>query len=543
MKEAPSPPFPPRLASEQLTAEDKYRLLLEVSEAANSQLDLAAVLEAVAHALAPSIYVGGVGVATVDGDFLVPHSIYIEGVERREGDSFADVVARWLHIPADQMGPNWKPPVPLAGSGTDYVGRTGKAYVCEDLTQGSRFPEDARLLAAGVHSYVRVPLQMRERLVGSMSFSRETSGPFPPHEVAIFEAVARPIAAAVANALAFEEISRLTRQLQDENLALRQEIDERSMFEEIVGVSKALRDTLARVDKVAATDATVLLTGETGTGKELVARAIHRHSPRAKRALVAVNCAALPASLIASELFGHEKGAFTGALQRRIGRFELAAGGSIFLDEVGELPPEVQATLLRVLQEGTFERVGGSQTVATDARVIAATNRDLSAAVAAGTFRSDLFYRLNVFPIEIPPLRQRREDLPILVEYFVARYAARLGKRFESIEKSSMDRILAYSWPGNVRELQNVIERATILSEGAVLRVDEPLIGGGGPASPAGLPLPEGLRELERRQIEEALAQARGRVSGAKGAAAILGVPATTLESRIKRLGIDKRRL
>jgi len=547
MEQAPSPPFPQSPASapsQPLTAEDKYRLLLEVSEAANSQLELAAVLEAVAHALAPSIYVGGVGVVTVDGDSLVPHSIYIEGVERREGDSFADVVARWLHIPPDQMGPNWKPPVPLAGSGTEHVGRTGKAYVCEDLTQGSRFPEDARLLAAGVHSYVRVPLQMRERLVGSMSFSRSTAGPFPPHEVAIFEAVARPIAAAVANALAFEEISRLTRQLQDENLALRQEIDERSMFEEIVGVSKALRDTLARVDKVAATDATVLLTGETGTGKELVARAIHRHSPRAKRALVAVNCAALPASLIASELFGHEKGAFTGALQRRVGRFELAAGGSIFLDEVGELPPEVQATLLRVLQEGTFERVGGSQTVATDARVIAATNRDLSVAVTAGTFRSDLFYRLNVFPIEIPPLRQRCEDLPILVEYFVARYAARLGKRFESIEKSSMDRILAYSWPGNVRELQNVIERATILSEGAVLRVEEPLLGSVGvPASPApATPLPDNLRNAERRQIEDALVQTGGRVSGAKGAAALLGIPSTTLESRIKRLGIDKHR-
>ncbi|MBW8873659.1 MAG: sigma 54-interacting transcriptional regulator [Acidobacteria bacterium] len=382
---------------------------------------------------------------------------------------------------------------------------------------------------------------MRERLVGSMSFSRRTAGPFPPHEVAVFEAVARPIAAAVANALAFEEISRLSRQLQAENLALRQEIDERSMFEEIVGASKALRETLSRVDKVAATAATVLITGETGTGKELVARAIHRRSPRAHRALVAVNCAALPASLIASELFGHEKGAFTGALQRRLGRFELAAGGSIFLDEVGELPPEVQATLLRVLQEGTFERVGGEQPIATDARVIAATNRDLATAVAAGTFRSDLFYRLNVFPIEIPPLRQRREDVPILVEYFAARYAARLGKRFESIEKSSMDRLVAYSWPGNVRELQNVVERAAILSEGEVLRVDEPLISSVAVSPAPGLPLPASLREQERQRIEEALRQAGGRVSGAGGAAALLGVPATTLESRIKRLGIDKR--
>jgi formate hydrogenlyase transcriptional activator len=501
---------------------------------------MAAVLEAVAHALAPSIAVGGVSVTTVAGDSLIPHALYVQGVERRQGDTFADVVARWLHIPADQMT-HLKPPVPLAGSGTEHVGRTGKAYVCEDLTRETRFPEDSRLLAAGVHSYVRVPLQMRDRLVGSMSFTRRTAGPFPPHEVDIFEALARPIAAAVANALAFEEISRLSRQLQAENLALRQEIDERSMFEEIVGVSKALRDTLALVDKVATTDATVLLTGETGTGKELVARAIHRHSRRAHRALVAVNCAALPASLIASELFGHEKGAFTGALQRRIGRFELAAGGSIFLDEVGELPPEVQATLLRVLQEGTFERVGGSQPIDTDARVIAATNRDLADAVAAGTFRNDLFYRLNVFPIELPPLRQRREDIPILVEYFVARYAARLGKRFQSIEKSSMDRILDYSWPGNVRELQNVIERATILSEGDVLRVDEPLLASVPVLSSSSLPLPATLRDQERRRIEEALAQAGGRVSGAKGAAALLGVPGTTLESRIKSLGIDKR--
>jgi formate hydrogenlyase transcriptional activator len=389
-----------------------------------------------------------------------------------------------------------------------------------------------------------VPLAVRDHLVGSMAFSRGTAGPFLPHEVDLFEALARPIAAAVANALAFEKISRLTRQLQAENLALRQEIDERFMFEEIVGASPALRDTLALVDKVAATDATVLLTGETGTGKELIARAIHRHSRRAQHALVAVNCAALPSSLIASELFGHEKGAFTGALQRRLGRFELAAGGSIFLDEVGELPPEVQAALLRVLQEGTFERVGGGQPITTDARVIAATNRDLAAAVAAGSFRNDLFYRLNVFPIELPPLRQRREDIPILVEYFAARYAARLGKRFQSIEKSSMDRILAYSWPGNVRELQNVVERAAILSEGEVLRVDEPLLFGnvGAPAPPAALSLPSSLREQERQRIEEALAAANGRVSGAAGAAARLGLPPSTLESRIRSLGIDKRR-
>jgi formate hydrogenlyase transcriptional activator len=527
-----------------LTAEEKYRLLLQVSEAASSQIEIAAVLEAVVEGLDPAMNVQALAVTTIDGDMVVPHAVYIRGVERRQGDSFADIIARWMSLSGAEMPPKPHGSLPLAGTGTEYVGRTGRAWICEDLAQGVRFPEDARLLAAGVRSYVRVPLKVRDRVIGSLAFSRGEPGPFPEHEVDVFEALALPIAAAVANAQAFEEIARLNGQLQAENLALRQEIDERSMFEEIIGSSPALRETLARVDKVAGTDTTVLITGETGTGKELVARAIHRHSKRSRRALVAVNCAALPASLIASELFGHEKGAFTGALQRRVGRFELAAGGSIFLDEVGELPPEVQASLLRVLQEGTFERVGGSQPITTDARVIAATNRDLGEAAAEGTFRSDLFYRLNVFPIAMPPLRQRREDIPILVEYFAARYAARFGKRFQSIEKSSMDRILAYAWPGNVRELQNVIERAAILSEGDVLRVDEPLLGSVGvPGSPApAVPLPDSLRDAERRQIEEALGRTGGRVSGAKGAAAILGIPSTTLESRIKRLGIDKYR-
>jgi len=526
-----------------LTAEEKFRLLLEISECANSRLELAAVLEEVARALAPAIPVQGVSVNTIKGGFVEPQALYIEGVDRREGDSFADVVARWLHLDPEEIGSKLKKPLPLAGSGTEHVGRTGRALVCPDLDQGTRFPEDERLRAVGVRSYVRVPLRVRERLVGSMVFSRRTPGPFPPEQVEVLEALARPIAAAVANALAFAKISRLTEQLQAENLVLREEIDQRNMFEEIVGSSRPLRETLARVEKVAGTDATVLITGETGTGKELIARAIHRRSHRANRALVAVNCAALPQGLVASELFGHEKGAFTGALQRRIGRFELAAGGTIFLDEVGELPPDVQASFLRVLQEGTFERVGGAHPITTDARVIAATNRDLSVAVAEGTFRSDLFYRLNVFPIELPPLRRRREDIPILVEYFAARYAARFGKRFQHIEKASLDRIIDYAWPGNVRELQNVIERAVILSEGEVLRVEEPLLGGSGgpPPAPNALPLPASLRDQERRQIEEALAQAGGRVSGASGAAARLGVPATTLDSRIKRLGIDKR--
>ena len=261
--------------------------------------------------------------------------------------------------------------------------------------------------------------------------------------------------------------------LQHENVALREEIDKASMFEEIVGTSAALQAVLSRVSKVAPTDSTVLITGETGTGKELVARAIHKRSQRSSRAFVSVNCAAIPRDLIASELFGHEKGAFTGATQRRLGRFELAEGGTIFLDEVGELPAETQIALLRVLQEHEFERVGGTRSIRTDVRVIAATNRDLQAAIAAGTFRSDLFYRLNVFPIEIPPLRERREDIPLLVEYFIDRYARKAGKSIRRVNKKSLDLLQSYPWPGNIRELQNVIERSVIVCETENFSVDE----------------------------------------------------------------------
>ena len=261
--------------------------------------------------------------------------------------------------------------------------------------------------------------------------------------------------------------------LKRESIAMREEIDKGSMCEEMVGNSGALRKVLSSVSKVAPADATVLITGETGTGKELVARAIHRLSRRSSRAFVVVNCAAIPRGLIASELFGHEKGSFTGALQRRLGRFELAEGGTIFLDEVGELPAETQVALLRVLQEHEFERVGGTRSIQTNVRVIAATNRNLGAAITAGTFRSDLFYRLNVFPIDMPPLRERREDIPLLVEYFVDHYARKVGKKIRGITKESLDLLRSYSWPGNIRELQNVIERSVIICETENISVDE----------------------------------------------------------------------
>jgi len=341
---------------------------------------------------------------------------------------------------------------------------------------------------------------------------------------------------------AFEEIKRLKDRLQDENLALRDEVVRASMFEEIVGTSLPLQAVLARVAKVAPTDSTVLISGETGTGKELFARAIHKRSPRSSRAFVSVNCAAIPSTLIASELFGHEKGAFTGALQRRLGRFELAEGGTIFLDEIGELPLETQVALLRVLQEREFERVGGSQVIRADVRVIAATNRDLESAIAGAAFRKDLFYRLNVFPIEIPPLRERREDIPTLVEYFVHRYSRKVGKKIRAIEKKTLELLQSYTWPGNIRELQNVIERSVIFCETDLFVVDPSWLSFQSSATPADGPLTKMSPAQEREAIEKALAATAGRVSGPSGAAAQLSIPASTLESKIRSLKINKFR-
>jgi len=335
----------------------------------------------------------------------------------------------------------------------------------------------------------------------------------------------------------------------NENLALREEIDRSSMYEAIVGSSEALRTVLSQIDKVAPTDSTVLISGETGTGKELVASAIHKRSKRSAGAFIRVNCAAIAPSLIASELFGHEKGAFTGALQQRVGRFESADGGTIFLDEIGELSPETQVALLRVLQERELERVGSNQPISIDVRVLAATNRDLEAAVSAGKFRQDLFYRINVFPIRIPSLRERKDDIPLLAEYLVERYARRAGKRISHIEKKALELFQAYDWPGNIRELQNVIERAVILCDGDALFVDETWlprksIKQSGRQVSGANGLSEEKREFadrERKAIEAALAECQGRVSGPRGAAAKLGIPHQTLESKIASLGIDKR--
>jgi PAS domain S-box-containing protein len=325
----------------------------------------------------------------------------------------------------------------------------------------------------------------------------------------------------------------------NENIALRDEVDKASMFEELVGESPALQVVLTRVSKVAPSDSTILITGETGTGKELVARAIHKRSQRSSRAFVNVNCAAIPAGLIGSELFGHEKGAFTGALQRRLGRFELAEGGTIFLDEIGELPMETQIAILRVLQEREFERVGGNQIIRADVRVIAATNRDLPAAIASGAFRRDLFYRLNVVPIDIPPLRDRKEDIPLLVEYFIDRYSRKAGRKIRTIEKKTLNLLQSYSWPGNIRELQNVIERSVVISDGETFAVDGSWFSPQ-PAHRDSAVLSERIAAQEKELIEAALAESKGRVSGPSGAAAKLGIPQSTLDFKIKSLKINK---
>jgi formate hydrogenlyase transcriptional activator len=340
-----------------------------------------------------------------------------------------------------------------------------------------------------------------------------------------------------------EDRKQAEERTRNENLALREQIDRDSMFEDIVGSSEALGKVLRQVGKVAPSDSTVLILGETGTGKELIARAIHKRSNRAERAFIGVNCAAIPVSLIASELFGHEKGAFTGATQRRLGRFESANGGTVFLDEVGDLPPEIQIALLRVLQEREIERVGSDKTIPVDVRVLAATHHDLNTLVAEGKFRQDLLYRLNVVPIDMPSLRERAADVPVLVEYFIGRFGKKAGKKFRTIDKKTLNLFEAYSWPGNIRELQNVIERAVILSDGDTFRVDatwlkeEPTH-----VSRTPVALNGALLKQEKAMIEAALARSCGRISGPDGAASRLGLPTRTLDSKIKRLGINKHR-
>jgi formate hydrogenlyase transcriptional activator len=422
----------------------------------------------------------------------------------------------------------------------DYTGLTMQDVVASDFRARTYHPEDLERVReerkAGLARGLPFEIEHRARRKdGQYRWLLIRYNPFRDEEGRLVRWY--------ATGTDIDDRKRAEDRTRNENVALREDIVRSSMFEEIVGSSDPLRQVLVQVSKVAPTDSTVLILGETGTGKELIARAIHNRSRRSNRAFIRVNCAAIPSSLIASELFGHERGSFTGATQRRLGRFESADGGTIFLDEVGDLPPETQVALLRVLQEREFERVGGSQTVSVDVRVIAATNRDLTSAVAEGTFRQDLFYRLNVFPVRLPALRERITDISLLVGYLIDRYAQKAGKKIRNIDKKTMELFHAYDWPGNIRELQNVVERAVILCEGETFFVDESWLARATPKlAAASVPLVADLVEHEREMLESALRQSEGIVGGPTGAAFKLGIPRQTLESKIRKLGINRHR-
>jgi formate hydrogenlyase transcriptional activator len=433
--------------------------------------------------------------------------------------------------------------IPIEQAHVSWAFEHQQPAIIGKLDREVRFSGSKRLLNdRGLESGCAVPIRTAHRRLGAMFLGSERPCPCSDEEVRFLSFVADRVALAVVEVLSQEPGDDQGRSghLYKENPALREEVTSTSMFEEIVGSSEALNRVLAHVTKVAPTDATVLITGESGTGKELIARAIHRRSNRSRRPFVRVNCAAIPPSLIASELFGHEKGAFTGASQRHMGRFELANGGTIFLDEIGDIPAETQIALLRVLQEREFERVGGTHPIPIDVRVLAATNGDLNAAVDARTFRLDLFYRLSVFPIQMPSLRERPEDILLLATYFIERYTSKAGKKIRNIERRTLEWLQDYDWPGNIRELQNVVERAVILCDGGTFSIDETWLQPETRGTKTPVDLAATLANREREMIKAALEESRGRISGPSGAAGKLGMPRTTLDSKIKSLRINK---
>ena len=516
--------------------EKRAQIILEVAQVIGNQLEMSELLSSLNEALTPIIHFDAIAIVLLKGETVTSYWAHVDGVSHQHGESVESFLNRYAS--SIKVDP---PPmqIPVSHHPISEIMKSGEPYIASDLESERRFDSDDPLFNARFRSYIDLPLIKQGQLIGTIKFLSREKGSHTAAQVLLLQDVANIVAIAVSNALAYEEIKSLKEQLLLENRVLQEDIVQRSIYEEIVGSSGSLQKVLAAIEKVAQTDSTVLITGETGTGKELVAHAIHRRSQRGDRALIKVNCAALPAELIASELFGHEKGAFTGALQQRIGRFEAANGSTIFLDEIAELSPEIQVSLLRVLQEKEFERVGGNRTIKTDVRVIAATNKDLWREVSAGRFRMDLFYRLNVFPVHVPPLRERANDIPVLVDYFAARLAARTGKKICQIEKRSLCAMQQYSWPGNIRELQNVIERCVILAESEVLRLDCSMLMQE-PQSVATAPITTGFESDRKAQIEGVLRETRGRVYGPRGAAARLGLPATTLDSQIRSLGINK---
>lgn len=499
------------------------------------------IVSTVAHSLHQSTNLQAVLDNAVDA--LRTHIEWIDGIEifLREGEEavlkshtgLPDWLIEKIHRLPSPQGYTWK------------VIPDGQPRYCADVDQDSYIHPAAR--SFGVKSYLSMPITAEGKTAGAININSLQKHAFDDEELRLLAMVSEHLEMAIDNAQqadalrqALAEVERLKNRLQAENVYLQEEITTAHHGGGMIGQSRVLQEILCQVEQVAPTDATVLIQGETGTGKELIASAIHHRSPHQDRPLVKVNCATLPAGLVESGLFGHEKGAFTDAFARKIGRFELADGGTIFLDEIGELPLELQARLLRVLQEGEFERVGGSHTITVNIRVIAATNRDLATAVHAGSFRADLFYRLNVFPLMLPPLRERKDDIPLLVECFLARMAKKLGKALKGLSDESMARVMRYSWSGNARELQNVIERAAILARGPIVEIDDALEQR---LPPSDHPLPPtNLQEVERAHIVRVLAETNGIIEGPRGAARILGLHPNTLRFRLQKLGIKNPR-
>jgi formate hydrogenlyase transcriptional activator len=517
----------------------RFALMLRTWEAVSAERELHSVLRALADVLVPVVPFDSIAIVDFSQG-LAEHrthrmmALHVVGFPRVEGETPEQLAKR--------TEPFWRPlkevrpRIPYPNSSDEGL-LTGEPFACDDLLQKEGwYQHEFDLARGGVRSYAAVPLVARRRLIGVATFTRSEQRAFPAEDLSILRDVGRALSVATANALANEEIRKLREQLEAENISLRTQLGQAPWFEEILAHSAALKHVLETIEQVATTDATVLITGETGTGKELVARAIHRRSARARGPFVKVNCAAIPTTLMASELFGHERGAFTGAIERRKGRFEQSHGGTLFLDEIGELPQEMQVLLLRVLQEREFERLGGTQTLQVDVRLVAATNRDLAEDVRAERFRSDLYYRLNVFPVHIPALRERPEDIPPLVAHFAEKYSTRFGRKISRIERQTLDILQSHTWPGNVRELENLVERAVILSRGGVLHLDTAMLSATQGSST------QQIRSEERQAIENALATSQGKVAGENGAAKKLGLPPSTVEFRIRKLGIDKFR-
>ncbi len=503
------------------TERDNLQLLLDVTNAIVSKLDLAELVDAISSSL----------------ERAIPHEFTaLARYEKETGDLVVHAVANKSGDGQRYVGKRF------TGAAADEAFSPERTLVFGEGDVEDRFADTAAAMhEAHIGSVCAVPLVVGDRALGTLTVGRHEPDAFPPASVAVIEGIGGQVAMAVANALAFREISELTKRLAEERVYLESEIRAEHPFEEIVGESPLLRETLRQVETVAPTDATVLILGETGTGKELIARAIHDRSGRRERTFVKVNCAAIPWELLESELFGHERGAFTGAIAQKIGRFEVAQSGTLFLDEVGEIPLGLQPKLLRVLQEQEFERVGGTRTIKLDVRVVAATNRGLARMVEERRFRDDLYYRLNVFPIHVPPWRERSEDIPALVRFFLQRLARPMNRHVEVIRSETLDALRRYTWPGNVRELANLVERAMILSKGRTLEVPFAELKRRSARADQRDPA-RTLEDVERMHILRILDETNWTLGGPRGAAARLGMKRTTLQSMIKRLGITRPR-